>query len=164
MKKAGLCMIGLVAVLVMATTTWAIAQGHIALTSVAEVEQQIFNEEGKKEVKRVPASKVVPGSEVIFTSNYENISQEAAEKAVITNPIPEHMVYVKNSAQGRGAVITFSVDNGKSYNIPAKLFVFDAAGRKYPAQPKDYTHIQWTFQDPLAPGAKGSVSFRAILE
>jgi uncharacterized repeat protein (TIGR01451 family) len=164
MKAASLCVFGIVVALVMATTTWAIAQGHIKLTSVAEVEQQVFNEEGKKEVQRVPAAKVVPGSEVIFTSSYENIGQENAEKAVITNPVPEHMVYVEDSAQGRGARITFSVDNGKSYDIPARLFVYDAAGRKYPAQATDYTHIRWTFEDPMPPGANGTVSFRAILK
>lgn len=164
MRKANVCLIGVAAVLIMATTTWAFAQGHIKLTSAAEVEQQVFNEEGKKEVKRVPAEKVVPGSEVIFTSNYENVSRETAEKAVITNPVPEHMVYVGESAQGKGVRITFSVDNGRTYDIPARLFVLDAAGRKSPAQPSDITHIRWTLEAPLPPGAKGSVSFRAVLE
>ena len=164
MRTAGLGMIGMVVALIMATTAWAVARGHITLTSVAEVEQQVFNEEGKKEVKRMPASKVVPGSEVIFTSTYKNTGQEKAEKAVITNPVPEHMIYVEHSARGQGAAITFSVDNGKSYNIPAKLFILDAAGRKSPARPKDYTHIRWTLAAPLPPGATGSVSFRAILQ
>ena len=164
MGKANLCLIGVVAVLIMATTTWAFAQGHIKLTSVAEVEQQVFNEEGKKEVKRMPAEKVVPGSEVIFTSDYENVSRETAEKAVITNPVPEHMVYVDESARGTGARITFSVDNGRTYDIPARLFVLDAAGRKSPARPGDITHIRWTLEAPLPPGARGAVSFRAVLE
>ena len=151
-------------VLLLAMQTAALAQGHIRLQSVAEVEQKVMNEEGKIELKRVPATKVVPGTEVIFSQHYENISGESAENAVITNPIPEHMVYQQASAQGMDTRITFSVDNGKSYNIPAKLFVFDAAGRKFPARPKDYTHIRWTFERPLPSGAKGTVSFRAILE
>jgi hypothetical protein len=74
------------------------------------------------------------------------------------------MIYTYRSAQGEGTRITFSVDNGQSYNIPAKLFVFDTTGRKFPARPKDYTHIRWTFTHPLPSGAKGEVSFRAILE
>jgi uncharacterized repeat protein (TIGR01451 family) len=142
----------------------ALAQGHIELQSVAEVEREVMNEEGKIEIKRLPAGKVVPGTEVIFSQRYQNISKETAENAVITNPMPEHMVYAQGSADGSGTRITFSVDNGKSYNIPAKLFVYDAAGRKYPARPKDYTHIRWTFENPLPSGARGAVSFRAILE
>jgi len=142
----------------------ALAQGHIRLQSVAEVEKTIVNAAGKTEIERVTASRVVPGTEVIFSQRYENISEQDAENAVITNPIPEHMIYKADSARGTGTRIAFSVDDGKSYNIPAKLFVFDAAGRKFPARPKDYTHIRWTFENPLPSGAKGVVSFRAILE
>lgn len=138
--------------------------GHIQLTSVAEIEKEVFNEEGKKEIKRMPATKVVPGSEVIFTTTFKNVSKEKAEKAIIVNPVPEHMLYKENSATGIGTRIAFSVDNGKSFNIPAKLFVFDAAGRKYPARPKDYTHIRWEIGEPLQPGTNGEVSFRAVLK
>jgi uncharacterized repeat protein (TIGR01451 family) len=142
----------------------ALAQNHIQLQSVAEVEKTVFNEEGQKEIKRLPAEKVLPGSEVIFTTYYENISKENVERAVITNPVPDHMVYSSGTASGLGAQITYSVDNGQSYDIPANLFVFDATGRKYPARAKDYTHIRWTFEDPLQSGTKGEVRFRAILQ
>ncbi len=155
---------GIVIVLVALTAVWAHAQGQIQLTSVAEVEVERFNQEGKKEVQRVKATKVLPGNEVIFTTLYENTGKEAAENAVITNPMPEHMIYTQNSARGMGTMITFSVDGGKTYDAPAKLFIFDASGRKFPARPQDYTHIRWSFGDPLPPGAKGEVSFRAILQ
>jgi uncharacterized repeat protein (TIGR01451 family) len=148
----------------MAATAVAWAQGHIKLTSVAQIEKEVFNEEGKKVVKRVPAEKVIPGTEVIFTTHYENISKDVAENAVITNPVPQHMIYQDGSARGGGAVITYSVDGGKTYDTPAKLFVFDKAGRKFAARPQDYTHIRWTFDTPLPSGAKGDVSFRAVLE
>jgi uncharacterized repeat protein (TIGR01451 family) len=159
---------GLVAVAAILTVTWTQAQagtkGHIKLTSTAWQEKQVFNQEGKKELKRVPAAKVLPGDEVIFTISYENIGKESAENAQITDPIPEHMVYTQDSVEGADARITFSADGGKTYHIPGKLFVFDAAGRQFPARPQDYTHIRWTFEKPLPPGAKGEVSFRAILK
>ena len=164
MKAKGIWIIWMVLVLAAPMAVWAQPNGHIELTSVAEMEKELFSEEGKKEVKRVPAAKVVPGSEVIFTTTYKNVSKEKAEKAVITNPIPEHMIYTDNTARGTGTKITFSIDNGKSFNIPAKLFVFDAAGRKFPARSKDYTHIRWEMNNPLPSGAKGEVSFRAILK
>lgn len=158
----------IVAAAALLTVTWTQAQartkGHIKLTSTAWQEKQVFNQEGKKELKRVPAAKVLPGDEVIFTISYQNIGKEAADQAVITDPIPEHMIYIQNSAEGTGARITFSVDGGKTYHAPGKLFIVDAAGRQYPARPQDYTHIRWTFAKPLPPGAKGEVSFRAILK
>ena len=164
MKARSIWIVWIALMLAIPAASWAQANGHIKLTSAALIEQEVVNEEGKKEMKRVKAAKVVPGSEVIFVTTYENISKEKADKAVITNPVPVHMIYTDGSAQGRGTQITFSIDNGKSFNIPAKLFVFDAAGRKFPAQPKDYTHIRWEMNNPLPSGATGEVSFRAILK
>jgi uncharacterized repeat protein (TIGR01451 family) len=164
MKAKGIWIIWLAVLLALPIASWAQSKGHIKLTSVAEVEKEVFNQEGKKVIQRVPATEVLPGSEVIFTTRYENVSKQKAENAVITNPVPEHMLYTQNSAHGSGVQVTFSIDNGKSYNIPNQLFVRDAAGRKFPARPKDYTHVRWTFHNPLPSGAKGEVSFRAILK
>ena len=164
MKARGIWIIWTVLLLAIPVAAGAQSKGHIQLTSVAEIEQEVFNAEGKKEVQRVPAVKVVPGTEVIFTTTYENISKQVAEKAVITNPMPQHMIYREKSATGKDTQITFSIDNGKSFNIPAELFVFDAAGRKFAARPQDYTHIRWEITKSLQPGEKGDVSFRAILK
>jgi uncharacterized repeat protein (TIGR01451 family) len=164
MKAKSIWIIWLAVLLALPVASWAQSRGHVKLSSVAELEKEVFNQEGKKVIQRVPAAKVLPGSEVIFTTRYENVSKEKAENAVITNPVPEHMLYQQKSAQGAGTQVTFSIDNGKSYNIPNQLFVLDAAGRKFPARPKDYTHIRWAFKNPLPSGAKGEVSFRAILK
>lgn len=164
MQARGLWVVWILALLMAPAVSWAQTGGHITLTSEALVEKTVVNEEGKRQIQRVKATQVVPGTEVIFVTTYENVSQEKAEQAVITNPVPVHMVYTDGSAQGPGTRITFSIDNGKSFNIPAELFIFDAAGRKFPAQPKDYTHIRWEIQKPLPSGAKGEVSFRAILK
>lgn len=159
---------GIVAIAAMLTIPCARAlaqtKDHIQLTGMAQQEKEVFNQEGKKVIEKVPAVKVVPGDEVIFTTVYENIGRDTAENAVITNPIPKHMIYKADSATGAGTRITFSVDGGKTYELPGKLFVLDAAGRNFPARPQDYTHIRWTLEKPLPPGAKGDVSFRAILE
>jgi hypothetical protein len=164
MSVKKIVLMGIVLLIAVPLSAWSQSRGHIVLQSVAEVEQAVMNAEGKKEIKRVPAAKVVPGTEVIFSQRYENIGKQPADNAVITSPIPEHMLYKDGSAQGEGTRITFSVDHGQSYNIPAKLFIFDAAGRKFPARAKDYTHIRWTVIHPLPSGARGEVSFRAILE
>lgn len=141
-------------------------KGSIVLTSVSEVEVTQQNAEGKKEVKRVDAAKakVVPGDTVIFTVSYANTDTKPADRVIITNPVPQHMTYIDKSAEGKGAVIEFSVDGGKAYAAPGKLTVTTAAGIKRPAAAADYTHIKWTITKPLAPGAKGNVSFRAVLK
>jgi hypothetical protein len=83
---------------------------------------------------------------------------------VITNPIPEQMRYLNQSAFGEKALITFSVDNGESFDLPGNLYVKDATGRRFAAQPDDYTHIRWKLQNPIPPQASGQVGFRAILQ
>jgi uncharacterized repeat protein (TIGR01451 family) len=139
-------------------------EGSIELKSIAEMEVEEFNAEGRKVVKRVPAAKVVPGSEVIYTNTYTNVGSEVADKVVITNPVPEHMQYLPGSAQGADMAINFSIDGGQTYDTPARLMVVEADGTKRKAEPADYTHIRWTRQTSLPPGSQGQVSFRARLE
>lgn len=139
-------------------------KGDILLKTIAEVEVEEFNEEGKKEVKRIPASKVVPGDEVIYTNFYTIVGNEPIEDAVINNPVPEHMIYLQGSAKGKGTLITFSVDNGNVYDVPEKLFVLDPDGKKISAKASDYTHIRWQFKKALLKGEKGQVGFRARLK
>ncbi len=78
---------------------------------------------GEKEVKRVDTAKakVVPGDIVIFSTYYTNIGSKPAANVMITNPVPEHMVYMDRSAEGKGTTIEFSVNGGKSYSAPDKL-------------------------------------------
>ncbi|MBT8339328.1 MAG: hypothetical protein HKP58_11090 [Desulfatitalea sp.] len=150
--------------LIVSSTGLALADNRIALSSRAEVEQTVVNDKGQKEIKRMPAAEVLPGTEVIFVTTFENSSRQVAENAVITNPIPEHMRLQIGSVRGAGAAASFSVDGGKTYHCLDQLFIYDAAGRKFPARNRDITHIRWKFENPLPPGAKGEVSFRAVLE
>lgn len=138
-------------------------KGTIELKSVAEVEVIKKNDKGETEMKRVEASKekVVPGDAVIFTTYYTNIDDKPATDVIITNPVPEHMVYIDGTAEVKGASVVFSVDNGKEYAPAGKLKVKNAAGKERPAVASDYTHIRWTLEKPLEKGKKGSVSFRA---
>lgn len=154
----------LFALLVCSGAVMAQATGNIELKSVAEVEVEQFNEEGKKEIVRVPAGKVIPGDEVIYTNHYTNVGQEALENVAITNPIPQHMLYRKNSAVGEGATVTYSIDGGKTYDVPKNLKKVGADGKEYQAGPSDYTHIQWSFQKPVPKEGKGYVEFRAQLQ
>lgn len=135
----------------------------IELKSVAEVEQPVKNEKGEVELKRVEAAlaKVLPSDAVIFTTYYANGGAKAAEDVVISNPVPEHTLYVAGSVEGAGAKVEFSVDGGKRFDLPENLRVKGPEGRERPAAASDYTNIRWTLRAPVKPGDKGSVSFRA---
>ena len=154
----------LVALLVLSTGS-VIAQtdSAIQLDAVAEIEVEVVDDQGEKKIQRQEASLVVPGDEVIYTINFANVGQEPVDDVVITNPVPEHMLFRLMDGNGSGMRITMSVDGGQQYGAPETLTVTDADGSERPAKPQDYTHIRWAFDRPVEPGDKGSVGFRALL-
>ncbi len=138
----------------------------VKFQSMSRVEVIIKNKKGKEEVKLVDAAtaKVVPGSVVVFTNNYTNMTKDSISDIVITNPVPNHVVYVGQSASGEGTDIDFSVDQGKSYGKPNKLFVKNAKGKKVMATEVDYTHIRWIVRRDIDPHKGGFVSFKGKIK
>lgn len=138
--------------------------GHLKLQTVGFQLKTTVGKDGKQHTDRVPADHVLPGTEVIWNINYEVVGNEAIADAVISDPIPQNMVYVVGSAAGDNADITFSVDGGKTWGASEKLQVKNADGTSREALAKDYTDIRWVLKGKLAPGAKGTVTFHAVLQ
>ena len=156
----------MVIALLMPAAVWAQQKKGIEIKTVSEVEITQTDAEGKKEVKRIDATNksVAPGTAVIFTNYYTYSGDKPATDVVIKNPVPEHMSYLDGTAEGKNTKIEFSVDQGKTYATADKLKVKSADGKERRAAAADYTHIRWTIEKPLQNGAKGSVSFRAMLK
>jgi len=146
--------------------TQAIAQdkGCILLKTVAEIEQITTDARGEQSTQLVPVEKIVPGNEVIYTVSATNICDQAAEHVVIDNPVPEHMIYVANSAIGPGTEVTFAIDGGFNFGKPEALKVASPDGSERKAEPADYTNIRWVMRNPLKPGDVAFARFRAVLE
>lgn len=141
------------------------ANGSIELQSVATQQKVTVEKDGSKHTEMVPAARVTPGTEVTYTVTYHNVGSKPAGDVVINNPVPEHMDYVADSATGANSTISYSADGGKSWAATlAQLSVKGADGSMRPATEKDCTHIRWVVNGKVAPGAKGSVSFRAVLQ
>ena len=147
-----------------AATVLADQPGHIKLQTVGLQEKVTVAKDGTKHTDIVPADHVLPGTEVIWNVNYEIVGTTPVTNAVITDPIPQNMVYVAGSAAGDKSDITFSVDGGKTWATADKLQVKNPDGSLRVALPKDYTAIRWILQGTLAPGAKGTVTFHAVLQ
>ncbi|MFH1313719.1 MAG: hypothetical protein ABIJ00_10915 [Candidatus Eisenbacteria bacterium] len=159
--------VGLILMLVVFAQAGAIGadpERSIELKTTAQIEMEVINKEGKKEIQRVEATKVVPGDEVLYTIHYANVGDDVAERVVITDAIPDHMIYTDGSASGGGTTVTFSVDSGRTYDVATNLKVAEADGKQRQANASDYTHICWTFEDTLLPSTAGYVAFRAKLQ
>lgn len=149
--------------LLMAATVYAQDQGHLSVQTVVQKEQVTIDDDGEQQVTLVAAETVVPGERVVYTITFTNISNDAADNVVITNPIAESLTYIDGSAFGPGAEILFSVDNGRTFAGREALTVVDE-GVVRAASAEDFTHIRWVMQQELAAGAQGVARFSAVLE
>jgi len=139
------------------------AQGHINIASKAQKVVISINARGQEEKTLVPATKVLPGETVQYSNIFENISHKTTSDIGVTNPIPENMVYIPNSAQGEDCYITFSIDGGKRWGQPYQLKVRNKQGKLVQAKAEDYTHIHWQYRGKLKSNEKKMVSFKTVL-
>lgn len=139
-------------------------QSGLKLEHKAEQWESVIDEDGAEQTRLVEAANVLPGEEVLFTVTYMNAGDSPAEDVVITNPVPDHMVYVDRSAVGDNTTLAFSVDGGKTFGAADSLTVSDANGRPRAAIGSDYTHLRWVVVDEIAAGATGTVQFKAVVK
>ncbi len=158
-----ICSLFVVFMVLLCGNAQANADKGMTLKVMVEQETVITNEKGRKETRRIAATKIVPGDEVIYTIHYLNSGDKPAENVFISMPVAEHTRYRSGSARGGETGISFSVDKGKNFGAPADLSVKLDNGRMRPATAADYTHIKWKFKTPVPTGASGAVSYRALL-
>ncbi len=140
-----------------------VATAQIDLVSTAEVETVLTAADGSVTTERIPAGKVIPGEEVIYTVHYENAGGEPAADVIITNPIPKHMHLLRTDGLQPDVHLVFSVDGGRSFDALARLEITGNDGRPRPATAADCTHLRWVFERQLEPGEAGAVSYVAQL-
>jgi uncharacterized repeat protein (TIGR01451 family) len=138
------------------------AADPLSIKAIAEVESKSISH-GREVIKLIPADRVVPGDQVIYTLEVRNTGA-ALETPVIVHPVPEHMRYVADSAVGPGAEVSYSVDGGRSFDRAENLKVPGKGGEPRPAVAADYTHIRWRLKNSLKANSVAFVRFRALVE
>ena len=116
-----------------------------------------------KAVQLVDPGAAIPGDEIVYSVRLANRGAKAAERIRFVTPIPAELAYRSGTAAGGDAEAAFSIDGGKTFDSPDRLFVTDASGEKRPAEPREYTHIQWRLPTPLAAAATRTVTFHAVV-
>jgi uncharacterized repeat protein (TIGR01451 family) len=129
--------------------------GNIVVHAVAEVEQG---------AKLAPAKRVVSGDRVLYTLEVRNTGVTTAPPPRVDFPIPTHTWYIAQSAVGPGTEITFSVDNGSSFDREENLRVTGADGEMRQAVANDYTHIRWQLKNSLKANSVALVRFRVLVK
>lgn len=140
-----------------------LADNNVAIKSSAMVET-IQKDTSGKEIKTLELAKnVIPGQQVVFKNEVNNDGKFPAKDIVITNPIPEHMLF--NSAYAPSeAIITYSTD-GKAFLPNGKVMIKDAmTGNNRLARIEEYTFIRWSFAKSLPINSHAEVGYRATLK
>ena len=155
----------LCALVLLSSTTVAVAQEPVRLLSSVQKVETFINEQGEQERRLVAAERVVPGDELRYTVTFANQGGETVDAGsiVITNPVPNNTIYLENSAGGSGTDVLFSVDRGEVWGTPDELMITGEDGQSRLAEAEDYTHIRWTFRPALESGQESSVFFRVRL-
>lgn len=137
------------------------AEGAIKVTSIAQTEIEATGKDGKKTRQRAPVATALPGTEVIYTTTFENTAKKPASGIVINNPVPNDSEYIGGSAFGKDCEILFSADGGKKFGHAEELKIKTEDGKLRTALPGEYTHIRWLYKKQLPPGKSGEAGFRA---
>jgi uncharacterized repeat protein (TIGR01451 family) len=95
----------------------------------------------------VPVGRLEAGDEVHYTIRVRNPGKQPVTDAQVTKRLPVGLHFVAGSATGPSCIIEFSTDGGTT-------FTAQRSGG-------NYTHVRWTLQRPLAPGATALLRFRA---
>lgn len=119
---------------------------------------------GKPVYKWVKAAKVVPGTVIKYVDTISNDSDQPLQNARIANPVDANLLFVAGSVASKAKfTVTYSVDGGKHYAVPAKLFVKDKKGNSVQAQPKHYNAIAFIV-DEVPAKSKVEVSYKVKLK
>jgi len=135
----------------------------VTLGVVAEREVVTVDADGNQVTTLERVTSAAPGETIVYTINYANDGAEPAENVTITDPVPPETAYIGGSAFGAGADLVASADGGLTYAAPAALRVPGADGELRPARPDEITHLRWTLRNPVAPGGRGFVRFKATV-
>ncbi|MGV1682988.1 hypothetical protein [Sphingopyxis sp. NJF-3] len=138
----------------------ALAADQIALDNSVFVERVKTDAAGKQRILLEEPKVVVPGDKLVFVLNYRNAGARAADRFVITNPLPAAVRF----ADAGDTQPLVSVDGGRAWGRLADLTITLADGTRRAAQPADVTHIRWAFQKPIPAGASGKLMFRGIVK
>jgi uncharacterized repeat protein (TIGR01451 family) len=134
------------------------ASAEVTLTNTVFEVITITAKDGSQQDQWQQPDKILPGERVGYQIEVNNKGTEPAADIVIANPIPEHTVYIQDSAKGLNTKIEFSVDNGKTFALPAELFI-EKNGKRVQAVSEDFTQVRWKLNKPLAVGASSTVQY-----
>ncbi|MEP0917427.1 hypothetical protein NC981_11385 [Leptolyngbya sp. DQ-M1] len=131
-------------------------QPKVELRLIAKQKLMRKDAHGKEQVAWNELTKdtiVQKGTILRFQVVAKNTGDRAAEKLVITQPVPKGTIYAIGTAIPSGAELSYSIDGGKTFsaNPLVQMTLPDGRTEMQPAPPEAYSHVRWTYAKSIAP-------------
>lgn len=136
------------------------ATSGVTLVNQVLVEHLETGADGQSVIKREEPHVVTPGDALVFVLRYRNDGAEPATAFVLTNPIPDSVIFAGTDDPSA----TVSVDDGKTWGTLSTLTVDQPDGTSRPAEAADVTHVRWSLPEQVPTGATGELSFRGVVK
>ena len=152
---------------VVAATSVAWGEGKPNLSVQVEVAREVetLALDGTPSVTLEPAREAGRGDVLVYTLRYHNLGDAPARQAVLTDPVPEGTVLVRDSVGGEGMEITFSRD-GRTYGAWPREQRRNPDGTStwVDAPASAVKHVRWKLAHAVPPGGSGSATFKVIVQ
>ena len=112
------------------------------------------------------ASDLLPGDVVRYELRFTNTTDVPVRNVVFDNPLPAGLRFVVGTASADPGIlaVSYSIDGGQSFSAqPMVEMLVEGERRNVPAPAEMYTHIRWTVQGWVQPGAQVTAEYRAEL-
>jgi len=108
-----------------------------------------------------------PGDVIRYTIIATNTGDGILTSPLITDPLPQGVAYLPNTADGLNTVITYSVNNGQLFQAwPPTYRVLNENGEyeEKLASPDMVTHVRWELTRSLEPNESHQMGFEVIVK
>ncbi len=131
-------------------------QPKVELQLIAKQKVTQKDTQGKEQVSWNVLTKdttVQKGTILRFQVVAKNTGDRAAEKLIVTQPIPKGTTYAIGSTTQSNAELTYSLDGGKTFsaNPMVQVTLPNGATEMQPAPAEAYTHVRWMVGSAIAP-------------
>lgn len=129
------------------------AQARPALT-IAVLNRSAADEAARGVARSDSAAR--PGDVLRYTLSFANSTERPLGNVQLSNPLPSGLELVAGTVRAsRGdAQADYSADGGKTFSQqPTTEVVVDGKTVRRPVPPAQYTHVRWTVNGAVAPGA-----------
>jgi len=127
------------------TNSASVSGGNFDAKSTGASAEVLINGPGLSLVKSADKSSAAPGDTITYTINYSNSGNGNATYVFILESIPTNTDYITGSATGSNMTITYSHNDGSSYDS---------------SETPPVTDLSFQLSGTLLPGSSGNVQFK----